>query len=115
VRVEVESCRLVLCSEHRDGISGHVGWRWDVGNRPAVRIAEPEFAVRLAMELISLLVHGAVVTATEQRKIRERGGAALSPVSEVMALAKAQSTAWKAAAAIAVGAPALTPAGSSAF
>src|ERR671913_538990 len=46
----------------------------------------PEFqrAVRLAFDLISLLVNGAMVPATEQREIRERRRSAVGPMLEVM-------------------------------
>ena len=45
-------------------------------------------AVGPALDLVALLVHRAVMAATEQREVRERGRAALRPVTEVMALAE---------------------------
>jgi hypothetical protein len=54
------------------------------------------------MELVALFVDGAVMPATEQGKIRERRGAPLGPVTDVMALAEANPTAREAAAAVAM-------------
>ncbi len=72
----------------------------DLGQKPAVRAAEPKLSVRLSVELVALLVNGAVVPATEQGEIRERGGAPLCPVTDVMSLAEANPAPRKAAAAI---------------
>jgi hypothetical protein len=47
----------------------------------------------LSFDLVPLFVDGAVVPATEQRKIRERGGATLRPVTDVMALTERQTAA----------------------
>jgi len=49
----------------------------DLGQKSAVRAAEPQFAVGLSIDLVALLVNGAVVPPTEQGEIRERGGAPL--------------------------------------
>jgi hypothetical protein len=86
-RVKVEPGRLVPRSERLDGIVGHRRRRRDVG---------------LSFHLIALLVNGAVMAPTEHREVRERGGSALGPVTEVMALAKRQPAARKPAAVIAV-------------
>ena len=45
---------------------------------------------------------GAVMPATEQSEIRERGGATVGPVADVMALAEANPAAREAAAAVAM-------------
>ena len=68
----------------------------------AVGAAETKLAVRLSIELITLLVDGAMVTATEQSEIRKCGGPTVSPVTDVMALAEANSAAREAAAAVSV-------------
>ena len=68
----------------------------------AVGAAETKLAVRLSIELITLLVDGAMVTAAEQSKVRQRSGAAVSPVTDVMALAEANAAAGEAAAAVSV-------------
>jgi hypothetical protein len=44
-------------------IAGHLGRRRDVGQEPAGRPAEPERAVGLSIELVALLVDGAMVPA----------------------------------------------------
>ena len=99
-RVNSELLRLVLRSQDADGISRHRGRRRDFGQEPAVRATEPELAVRLSVHLISLLVHGAVVAATEQCEIRERGGPAVSPVTDVMALTEPNAAPREAAATV---------------
>ena len=68
----------------------------------AVGAAETKLAVRLSIELITLLVDGAMVTATEQSEIRKCGGPTVSPVTDVMALAEANAAAGEAAAAVSV-------------
>jgi len=88
--------------ENLDGIAEHLQRRRHLRQRPPVRAAEPELAVRLSIELVALLVNGAVVPATEQGEIRERGGATLGPVTDVMPLTEAQPTAREAAAAVSV-------------
>jgi len=56
----------------------------------------------LSIELVALLVDGAVVAATEHGEIRERGGASLRPMTDVMPLAEADPAAREAAAAVSV-------------
>ena len=85
-RVQTEPLRVVLCAERLDRIGGHRGRGRDVGEQPAVRSPEPERAVGLSIDLIALLVHRAVVPATEQREVRQRGRAPLRPMMEVMPL-----------------------------
>ena len=74
----------------------------DLGQDLAVRAAESKLAIRLSIELVSLLMDGAMVAAAEQSEIRERGGAAVGPVTDVMALAEADAAAREAAAAVSV-------------
>ena len=88
-RVEAEPLRVVLRAEGLDRIGGHRGRRRDLGQEPAVRPPELQRAVGLSIDLVALLVHRAVVPATEQGEVRERGRAALRPVTDVMALAEA--------------------------
>jgi hypothetical protein len=61
-----------------------------------------EHAVGLPNDLIALLMDRAMVPATEQGEIRERGWAALRPVPDVMPLAKGEPAAREAAAAVPV-------------
>src|SRR5205809_91449 len=101
-RVQDKPLCIVLCSEDLDGITEHLQRRRHLGQRPPVRAAKPKLAVGLSIELVALLVNGAVVAGTEQGEIRERGGAPLGPVTEVMALAEPAPAAWEAAAVVAV-------------
>ena len=63
-RVEAESLCVVLCAERLDRIDGHRGRHRDVGQQLAVRSPELKRTVGLALDLIALLVHRAVVAAT---------------------------------------------------
>jgi hypothetical protein len=65
----------------------------DLRQELAVRPAELQRAVGLSLDLIALLVNRPMVPATEHGQIRERGGPALSPVSNVMALPEAHGAA----------------------
>src|SRR5439155_972062 len=67
-----------------------------------VRTPEVELAVRLSIHLVALLVDRALVPATEQREVRERGRAAVRPVTDVMPLAEREAAAGKAAAPVPV-------------
>ena len=49
---------------------------------------ERQLAVRLSIDLVALLVDRAVVPATEHGEVRQRRGAAVGPVTDVMALAE---------------------------
>ncbi len=101
-RMQVKPVGLVPRSEDFNRIAGHLGWRRHFGERSAVRATEPELAIRLSLELVPLLVHRAVVAATEQREIREGRRAAMGPVPDVMALAEPDPAAREAAAAVSV-------------
>ena len=101
-RVDAESLRVVPRSQERHGIVGHLRRTRNVGQRPAVRAPELKLAVRLSIERVALLVDRAVVAATEQREIRERGRASVSPAADVMPLPESDPTAREAAAAVAV-------------
>src|SRR2546425_5657631 len=101
-RVQAKPLRIVPCSEDLDRIAVRLGRKRDLGQKLTVRPAEPKLAVRLSIELVALLVDGAVMAATEQGEIRERGGAPLCPVTDVMALADTNPAAREAAAAVSV-------------
>jgi len=101
-RVHAQPLRIVPLSERLDWIGGHGGRGRDLGQELAVRPPEPERAIGLSIELIALLVDRAVVPATEQRKVRERGRSTLRPVADVMSLAEGDSAAREAAAAVPV-------------
>ncbi len=89
-------------SEDLHGIAAHLGRRRDLGYGSTIRPPELQLPIRLAIELVPLLVDRAVVSATQQREIRERGGPAVRPVTDVMALAEPHAAAREAAAAIAM-------------
>ena len=93
---------IVPRPEDLDGIAAHLGRRRALGQKVAVRAAESKLSVRPSIELVALFVDGAVVPATEQGEIRERGGASLSPVPEVMSLPNAQAAAREATAVVPV-------------
>jgi len=47
-----------------------------------------QLAVGPSLDLIALFVDGAMMPTTEHREIRERRGASVSPVADVMTLAE---------------------------
>ena len=102
VRVEGESIPFVPRSDGRHEIPKQLGRRRDLGDQPAVGAPELKLAVRLTPDLVALLVDRAMVPATEQREVRERGRAALGPMMEVMALAEPDAAAREATAAVPV-------------
>jgi hypothetical protein len=83
--------------EGLERIAEHGRRRRHLGQGPAVGPPEPERAVGLSIHLVALLVDGAVVSATQQGEIRERGRAALRPMLDVMSLAEWEPAARKAA------------------
>ena len=101
-RVKAEPQRLVPRSEGLDRIGRDCNWRRNLGQGPAVGSAEPERAIGLSIDLVPLLVDRAVVPATEQGEVRERGGTALGQVTDVMPLAEREAAAREAAAAVPV-------------
>jgi hypothetical protein len=94
--------RLVARAEVLHRIGGHRRRRRDLGHELAIRATELERAVRLSIKLVPLFMNGAVVAATKHGEIRERGGASIGPVPDVMALAEPNSTPREPAAAVAV-------------
>ena len=99
-RVQGQSILLVPRAQGRHRICRHGGWRRNVRDDPAVGPPELKRAARLALDLIALFVDRPVVPATEKREVGERRGAALGPVTDVMALAEPGATAREAATAI---------------
>ena len=89
-------------AEGLDRIGGHWDRSGHLGQEPAIRPPERQRAVGLSIDVIALLVHRAVVPATEQREVRQRGRAALRPVADMMPLAGRQPAARKAAALVPV-------------
>ena len=63
-RVQVETGREMLRAQGLDRISKDGGRRWHLGQEPTIWSAEAKRAVRLSIDLIALLVDGAVMPAT---------------------------------------------------
>ncbi len=84
--MNVEPLSVVRRWQRVDGIARHRGGRRNVRQWPAVRSPEAEVSIGLSLHLISLFVHRAVMPATQQREIRQRGGASVGPMANVMAL-----------------------------
>ena len=83
-----KSLRIVPRSQDFHWIAGHFRKMRDLGQKPAVRAAELKLAVGLSITLVTLLVDGAVVPATEQGEVRQRRGSSVRPVADVMTLAE---------------------------
>src|SRR2546427_4132978 len=94
-RVQDTPLRIVPRSQDLHCIARYFRRTRDLGQKLAVRAAEPQLAVGLSIDLVALLVNGAVVPATEQGKIRERSRAPLCPVTNVMSLTEPHSAAGK--------------------
>ena len=86
--MDVQPALVVPRSYHPDGIAGDRRQSWAFGQRPAVGATESQLAVGLSLDLVALLVDGAMMTPTEQGEIRERRRAPVSPVADVMTLAE---------------------------
>jgi len=84
----LKSLRLMSCVQRVNGISRHRGERRNFRQQPAVGPTEFQLSIGVSLDRVPLLVDGAVVSTTEQSKIRERRGAPVSPVSDVMTLAE---------------------------
>src|SRR4029453_4606097 len=76
-------------------------WR-NVGYDATIWPPEAQLAIRVAIDLVALLVDGAMVTATQHDQIGQGGGPAVCPVMDVVALNERQATSWKAAPLVAV-------------
>jgi hypothetical protein len=95
--VQDQSILRVPRAHGRDRIRWHGGWRRNVRDDPVVGPPELKRAARLALDLVALFVDRPVVPATEKREVGERRGAALGPVTDVVALAEPGATAREAA------------------
>jgi hypothetical protein len=102
VRVEGQPICFVPCSQDSEGIIGNRGRRRHVQQWSPIRSAEPHAALRSWLDMVSLLVNSSVVSAAQKCEVGQRGGPALRPVPDVMALSEAHATARKATAAIAM-------------
>ena len=68
-RVEAQPLRGVARAEHLHRIAGDLARRRDFGQQLAVRAAEGQLAVGLALQVVAALVHGPVVAQTQQGEI----------------------------------------------
>jgi hypothetical protein len=100
--VHDEPLRIVPRSEDLDGIAGQLARGRHLGEELTARPPEAELATDVSIELVALLVDGAVVPAAEQGEVREGRRASLGPVTNVMALAELDATAREAAAVVPV-------------
>jgi hypothetical protein len=84
--------------------SDRIGWRLrrtrHIRYHATIRAAEAKLTIRLSIDLITLLVDGPVMAATEQHEVRERSRAALGPVADVVGLAEPPVAAREAATAV---------------
>ena len=62
MRGQDQPLRVVPRSENLHRVIGHLGRRRDLGQEPAVRAAEAQLAVGVSIELVALLVDGAMVS-----------------------------------------------------
>jgi hypothetical protein len=74
----------------------------DCGQKLVVRSPEAERSVGLSIDAIPLLVNRTVVATTEQCEIRQRRGAVVRPMPDVMPLTESHPAAREAAASVAV-------------
>ena len=86
--MEAESLHLVPRPECLHRISGHRDGRRHLGEEPAVWPPELERAIGHSLDLVTLLVHRAMMPPTEQREVRQRREAAVGPVPHMMSLAQ---------------------------
>jgi hypothetical protein len=59
-------------SKRLHSVAGDLDWRRDLGDNPPIRPAEAKLAVRPSIDLVALLVHGAMMSPTQQGEIRQR-------------------------------------------
>jgi len=100
--VQVKSLRLMPRSQHVEGISWQRSNSRNLGKKSPVRTAESQLSVGVSLDLVALFVNRAVMPTTEDSEIRQCGGAAIRPVTDVMPLAEPGAASWEAAAAIAM-------------
>jgi hypothetical protein len=91
VRTEPKALRSVTDPKHRSRIPLAPGRGRHLREEAAIGPPEQERPVGPTRRLVSLLVHRPVMPAAEQRQIRERGGAALRPVVEMVSLGDAHA------------------------
>ena len=100
--MQIQALGFVACPDERNRIARHLRGHWNVRHRPTIRTREAQLAIRQALDGESFFVHRPVMATAQQREIRERRGATLCPVAEVVALPDADATPGEATAAVAM-------------
>jgi hypothetical protein len=95
--VETKALRFMSYPESLDGFFWHCGRRRHLRQGLAIRPPESQGPVRLARDLVALLVHGPMMPAAEQREVRERRWTAVRPVTKMMPLPEADAAAGETA------------------
>jgi hypothetical protein len=95
--VEPKTVRFMHHPESLDGLLRHRARRRHLKQSPTIRPPESQRPVRPARDLVTLLMHGPVMPAAEQREIRERCRPAVRPVTEMMPLPETHTAAREAA------------------
>jgi hypothetical protein len=75
---------------------------WHFWKNSTVRTAKAKLTVRPSHDSIVFLVNRSMMPATQEGQVRKRGGASLSPVTDVMALPESHVATRKAATAVAM-------------
>ncbi len=100
--MKIEPLSVVRREQRVDGIARHRGGRRNLRQWPTVRSPKAELSISLSLHPITVFVHRAVMAATQQREIRQRGGATVGPMANVMALTERLCAAGEAAAPVPV-------------
>ena len=96
-RVDTKALRVMRRAQGLDRITRHFGRRRPLRQRAPVRPPELERPVGPARDLIALLMDRPMMPTTEHGEVRECGGAAVRPVTDVMPLAEREPAAREAA------------------
>jgi hypothetical protein len=102
VRANGRTFQVVPRSQHAGGTVRNSRRERHFGQNLTIRTAEAQLAVSLAIDSIAFLVNRPVVPATQKRQVRQRGGASLSPVTDVMALSESHVATGKPTTAVSV-------------
>src|SRR5215813_10540119 len=85
-RVDVQTLRVVRRAQRLHGLRRHRGRRWHLGHQPPIRPPELKGTVGLPRERVTLLVHRAMMPATQECEVGEYCRPAVRPVPDVMPL-----------------------------
>src|SRR5262249_26338069 len=76
--------------------------RWHLGHEPPIRPPELEAAIRPPRDRVTLLVHGAMVSPTQECEVGQCRRPAVGPMTDVVPLVEAPAAAREATAAVAM-------------